>query len=58
MGQRTETEEQFLEFAKGLEQADLVAMLTDWVDFKELPQDCMTQSLKRQFLPQHETATS
>lgn len=54
MAQRTETEEQFLAFAAGLEQADLVAMLTDWVDFKELPDHCMTQSLKRQFLPQQE----
>lgn len=50
MAQRTETEELFLEMAKGLEQADLVAMLTDWIDFKELPEHCMTQSLKRQFI--------
>lgn len=54
MATRTETEDQFLEFAKGLEQADLVAMLTDWVDFKELPHTTMTQALKRQFIPQKE----
>ena len=46
--QRTELEQKFLAYAAQLEQSDLVAMLTDWIDFKELPECCMTEVLKRQ----------
>lgn len=37
----------FMEYAKGLEQAELVEMLREWIFFAELPEHCMSQSLKR-----------
>ena len=37
----------FMAYAEGLEQSDLVEMLREWIFFAELPDHCMSQSLKR-----------
>lgn len=37
----------FMAYAQGLEQSELVDMLREWIFFAELPEHCMTQSLKR-----------
>lgn len=48
MAYRTEEELAFLERVRGYEQQDLIAMLEDWIDFKELPSHCMSEVMKRQ----------